>query len=105
VKPVSLASLDAVLWLLTMIYVSLPVVAGTLSIASRTSSSANLERTSRSFFLLADSLGSPTSVFSAVFLYALVTYHRDKTTEFLTEGVRMLSDHRPRLSFDLLRTR
>lgn len=74
---------DRFLWSATALYVLVIVLAGIFSIALKDSPGAARQKLSKSFYLLTDTLGTPRSVFSAVFLFALVAFHRNEPREYL----------------------
>lgn len=76
---------DRFLWSTVFAYVVVVLITGVFSIALK--DSANYHRVSRSCFLISDSLGSPRAIFSMVFLFALITYHRSEAREYLVIGV------------------
>jgi len=78
---------DRFLWLVTTIYLCLIIVAGIISIALRDSRIASIEKASKSLYFLTDTLGAPRSVFSIVFLFAIIAFHRDTPREYLVIGL------------------
>jgi len=78
---------DVFLWSASLVYVVLVLVAGTLSIAFRDSSHRLLQKTSASLYHFSYEVGTPRSVFSVIFLYALVTFHRDNPREYIAIGL------------------
>jgi len=75
------------LWSVAMAYVSLVIVAAIGTIVLRQSRSSVRQRLSQTLFVLSDMLGNPRAVFSVVFLFALVTYHRTDAREYLILGI------------------
>ncbi|MEK6285646.1 MAG: DUF87 domain-containing protein [Acidobacteriota bacterium] len=80
-------SFDRSLWLTATCYIGVVLVASVLSIALKDSSRSSLKKSSESLRLVADAIGGPKAVFSAVFLFALVTFHRDVPREYLIIGL------------------
>ena len=76
---------DRFLWSTTFAYVVVVLVTGVFSIALK--DSVKYHKMSRSCFLISDALGSPRAIFSMVFLFALITYHRSQAREYLLIGV------------------
>lgn len=79
-------SFDRFLWLVTTIYLGLIVVAGIISIALKDSHIASIQKASKSLYFLTDAMGAPKSVFSIVFLFAIIAFHRDTPKEYLIIG-------------------
>jgi hypothetical protein len=77
---------DRFTWAVTIAYVGFVLAVALINIAFKDSSRPTLQRVARSSFLLADTLGNPRAVFSAVFLFALVTYHRAAPREYIIIG-------------------
>lgn len=80
-------SFDRSLWLATISYIGVIIIASILSISLKDSSRDWLKRAALSLRLLTDSIGGPRSVFSSVFLFALVTFHREIPREYLIIGL------------------
>lgn len=78
---------DRSLWLTAISYIVVVLIASVLSIALKDASNSSLKKAALSLKLLTDSIGGPRSVFSAVFLFALVTFHRDVPHEYLIIGL------------------
>lgn len=74
-------------WSVAIAYVTLVLIAALLAIAIKDSTRPFWQRVDRSCFILADALGAPTAVFSVVFLFALITYHRTTPREYVTIGL------------------
>jgi len=83
----STSGFDRFTWSAAMLYVLLVLVAAVGAIALKDSSRAFTQKVARSGLLLADALGSPRAIFSAVFFFALITYHRTDPREYLTIGL------------------
>jgi len=78
---------DRFLWSAAFVYVATVLVAGVLSIALKDAAVTPRQRFARSCFVLSDALGEPRAIFSVVFLFALVTYHRGDPREYLVIGL------------------
>ncbi len=74
---------DRFLWSITTFYVVLVLMSSIFSIAFKDSRSGFVQKISRTLYLLSDTLGTPKWIFSAVFLFALVAFHRDNPREYL----------------------
>lgn len=74
-------------WSIAMAYVVLVLVAALLAIAIKDSTRPFWQKVDRSCFILAHALGAPRAVFSVVFLFALITYHRATPREYVTIGL------------------
>lgn len=83
---IELTDFDQVLWTLATAYVAVVVVSSIGSIFSKNSGSATGLRVSKSLYVLAEAAGRPTVIFSVVFLFALIAYHRDSAREYLIIG-------------------
>lgn len=81
------SSFDRTVWLITVIYVGTVCMGGVVSIALKDSPRHSLQRLSHSLFAYCDVFGGPRATFSAIFLFAVVVFHRDSPREFLTIGV------------------
>jgi len=82
-----LTSFDRFIWFLAVAYAVLVLTAALGSIVLGTAKTPFGQRASRSLFILCDSLGAPRAIFSVVFLFALITYHRNDAREYLTIGI------------------
>jgi len=78
---------DRSTWSAAMLYVILVLAAAVLAISLKDSLRPFAQKAARSALLLADSAGSPRAVFSVVFLFALITYHRSDPREYLIIGL------------------
>lgn len=78
---------DRFTWSAAMLYVILVLAAAGVAISLKDSPRPFAQRAAGSALLLADALGSPRAVFSAVFLFALITYHRSDPREYLIIGL------------------
>lgn len=76
-------SFDRFLWYAAILYLAVIIVAGIVSIASKDSLNPLLQKVSKGLYYTTDSVGSPKSIFSAVFLFAIVAFHRDNPKEYL----------------------
>jgi hypothetical protein len=78
---------DRFTWSVALLYVLLVLVAAILSIALKDSSRPFVQKAARSGLLLADTAGSPRAIFSVVFFFALITYHRAVAREYIIIGL------------------
>jgi hypothetical protein len=78
---------DRFTWSTAMLYVIFVLVAAILAISLKDSPRPFAKKAAQSSLLLADAVGSPRAVFSAVFLFALITYHRTNPREYLIIGL------------------
>jgi len=78
---------DKFLWLSIIVFNALVLFTSILSIALKDSSSVTAKRLSKFFSVFSSNLGTPKMVFSAVYLFALVTFHRSDATEYLVIGM------------------
>jgi hypothetical protein len=83
----STSGFDRFTWSAAMLYVILVLAAAVLAISLKDSSRRFAQKAARSALLLADAAGGPRAVFSAVFLFALITYHRSDPREYLIIGL------------------
>jgi|SRR5579859_6789721 len=83
----SAGAFDRTVWLLTVLYVVAVSLAGLLSIVLKDSQRPSLERLARSLYAFCDNVGGPRSVFSVIFLFAVLAFHRNSPREFITLGV------------------
>lgn len=74
---------DRFLWSVASVYVSLVFLAGIVSIALRDLQDTLSQKISRSLYVFGDILGTPRVVFSAVFLFALIAFHRYQPREYI----------------------
>jgi hypothetical protein len=74
-------------WSVSLLYVIFVLGSAILAIAFKDSTQAGIQRIGRSCYLVADVMGTPRAIFSVVFLFALITYHRDSAREYLIIGV------------------
>ena len=83
----SAGAFDRTVWLLTVLYVVGVSLAGLLSIVLKDSQRPSLERLARSLYAFCDNVGGPRSIFSVIFLFAIIAFHRNSPREFITLGV------------------
>lgn len=74
---------DHFTWSAALLYVLVVLVAAVLAIALKDSARPLVQKAARSGLLLADAAGSPRAIFSVVFFFALITYHRAVPHEYL----------------------
>jgi uncharacterized protein DUF87 len=70
-----------------ILYVLVVLVAAILAISLKDSQRPVVQKTAQSGLLLADAAGSPRAIFSVVFFFALVTYHRTEPREYVIIGL------------------
>jgi len=75
---------DRFTWSAALLYVLVVLAAAVLAIALKDSARPHVQKAARSGLLLADAAGSPRAIFSVVFFFALITYHRAVPHEYLT---------------------
>lgn len=78
---------ERTLWFVITVYAALVALAGTIAIAFKDSSAPSLQKLSKSLYVLCDKIGAPHYVFSAVFLFSLVAFHRGNPREYLVIGL------------------
>ncbi len=78
---------DRLTWSLALAYVLFVLATSILAIILKDTDSTIGNRLSRLFFDLSASLGNPRKIFSVVLIFALLTYHRHESREFLTIGM------------------
>jgi len=74
---------ERALWLATALFIVAIIIFGILSIALKDSPISYRQKISKSLYLLSDRLGSPIYVFSAVFLFSLIAFHRNNPRQYL----------------------
>ncbi len=79
----AISGFDRFTWSAALLYVLLVLVAAFLSIALKDSSRPFVQKAARSGLLLADTAGNPRAIFSVVFFFALITYHRAVPREYI----------------------
>ena len=80
-------SFDKFMWCATCIYIVMVLLSSILAIAFKESSTPTRQKISKSLYLLSDVAGKSRLVFSAVFLFALITFHRNTPREYLIIGM------------------
>lgn len=83
----SATGFDRFTWTAAIGYVLLALTAAIVAIALKDSTRPSAQKVSQSGLLLADALGSPRAIFSTVFIFALITYHRTDPREYLVIGL------------------
>lgn len=78
---------DRFVWSAAMLYVLIVMAAAILAIALKDTSEPFGQKTARSSFMLADAMGGPRAIFSVVFFFALITYHRTVPREYVIIGL------------------
>lgn len=73
---------DRFTWSAALLYVLIVLAAAVLAITLKDSARPPLQKAARSGLLLADVAGSPRAIFSVVFFFALITYHRAVPREY-----------------------
>lgn len=74
---------DRFTWSAALLYVLVVLAAAVLAIALKDSARPPVQKAARVGLLLADAAGSPRAIFSVVFFFALITYHRAVPQEYL----------------------
>lgn len=74
---------DRFLWTITTSYVGVVLLSAILSIALKDVRNDFVQKISQSLRSVSDALGTPKSVFSAVFLFAIIAFHRESSREYL----------------------
>ena len=74
---------DRFTWSAALLYVLVVLAAAVFAIALKDSARPLVQKAARSGLLLADAAGSPRAIFSVVFFFALITYHRTVPHEYL----------------------
>lgn len=74
---------DRFLWSAATFYLVLVIFSSIVSIVLKNSTSELHQRFSRTMYLFSETAGTPKAVFSAVFLFALVVFHRENPSEYL----------------------
>lgn len=75
-SPSASTTFDRVAWHASIGYATMVVLVAVVGIASKDSSRSTIRQISRTAAVLLETIGTPHAVFSAVFLFAVVTYHR-----------------------------
>ena len=84
---VASSGFDRFTWSATLLYVLVVLAAAVVAISLKDSASPFAQKAARSGLLLADAAGSPSAIFSVVFFFALITYHRAVPREYITIGL------------------
>ena len=74
---------DRFTWSAALLYVLVVLAVAVFAIALKDSARPLVQKAARSGLLLADAAGSPRAIFSVVFFFALITYHRAVPHEYL----------------------
>ena len=74
------------LWSVICVYLSTIIISGVVTIVLKESKHKFIQKTSQSLLTICDSLGSAKFVFSSLFLFALITFHRDNPREYMIIG-------------------
>jgi hypothetical protein len=77
---------DCFLWSSAMGYTGVVFLAGIFTIALKDSQRVIWQKFDKSCFLVSDTLGNPRAIFSVIFLFALVTFHRSSPREYIIIG-------------------
>jgi len=77
------SSFDHFLWWACLAFILVILLAGILSIAFKDSLAPPLQKISRSLFIVCDVIGNPKLVFSTIFLFALVVFHKTHAREYI----------------------
>jgi hypothetical protein len=85
--PGAISGFDRFIWSIAFGYVLVVLAAAVVAIAAKDSQRPIAQKIARSALLFADNAGSPRAVFSVVFLFALITYHRNASREYLVIGL------------------
>lgn len=78
---------DRFTWTISILYVVLALGSAILAISLKDSTHGATQRIGRSSYLVADLMGTPRAIFSVLFLFALITYHRGSAREYVSIGV------------------
>lgn len=81
-----LTGFDRFVWTVALIHVVAVLVGGIGAIVLKDSIAARWRQLAESFRVLCDFLGSPRALFSSVFLFALIVFHRAEAREYVTIG-------------------
>src|SRR5262249_8069715 len=83
----AVSGFDRFVWSAAVLYVLVVLAAAIFAISFKDSSRPVAQKTARSGLILADAAGSPRAIFSVVFLFALITYHRAVPREYVIIGL------------------
>lgn len=78
---------DRVVWGLIVGYSLLVLLTSALAIVFKDSKSENGVKTGKLFSIVSSKIGNPKWIFSGVYLFALMTFHRNEPREFLSIGI------------------
>ncbi len=78
---------DRFLWTAVLVHVAIALIAGITAIAFKDSTEPWRKRLAETMFVLCDHVGNPRAVFSSVFLFALIAFHRDEPREYIIIGI------------------
>lgn len=78
---------ETFLWYLALTYVLMVLISAMLAIAFRNDTRPVRKKLAYTLFQLADFVGQPRAIFSVIFLYALVAFHRHSPREYLVIGL------------------
>jgi hypothetical protein len=81
-----ITNFDRFLWTIAHVYVCVVLISGILCIVAKNLSTNFAHRFSQTFFAISDALGNPRAIFSIVFIFALVAFHRNNPVEYLVIG-------------------
>jgi hypothetical protein len=76
-------SFDRFLWSAAIAYAAMIVISGILSITLKSGIADARQKASRSLYLFCDAFGSPRAIFSMMFLFSVVCFHRSTVREYL----------------------
>lgn len=80
----TLAAFGRFLWVLTVTFQGICIVTALGAIALKDAEGERSRRLGQSAYVIADNLGRPRWIFSAVFFFALIAYHRESPREYIT---------------------
>lgn len=86
-SPMQYTEFDRFLWLMITLYSTSVLLAGILSITLKDSPCGVRQNISKTLYLFSDVVGSPKFIFSALFLFSIVTFHRTNSREYLILGI------------------
>jgi len=78
---------DVTIWVITIAFLLIVILSSIVSIVSKDAQQIFFQRLSKSLYLFCDLAGNPKAVFSAVFLFALLVFHRNSSREYFPIGV------------------
>ena len=85
--PGKFTGFDQFMWTVICIYVAVVLISSILAIAFKDSPNPTRQKISKSLYLFSDVVGTSRLVFSAVFLFALIAFHRNTPREYLIIGI------------------